>query len=119
MANTSRPPWRPPWKFLLPFTAVHAVLSFSLTFLAFKWTMDRFDSGLPPTFADKAVEVVSQFLISPIFKLISRSTLSRELFSGLLGYLPLLANSVLWAFLTWWLVLGARHFVRPQPSAKP
>jgi hypothetical protein len=82
--------------------------------------MDRFDSGLPPTSADKAVEALSDFLLSPLFKLATRSTLVGKLFSGLLGYLPLLANSVLWAFLTWWLlVLGARHFVAPQPSAKP
>jgi hypothetical protein len=79
--------------------------------------MDRFDSGLPPTSADKAVEALSDFLLSPVFKLMTRSILFGELFSGLLGYLPLLANSVLWAFLAWWLLVSVRHLVARQPSA--
>jgi hypothetical protein len=78
--------------------------------------MDRFDSGLPATFGEKTIELVSGILLSPVFKLATESRLLRDLFPGLLGYLPMLANSVLWAFLTWWLLaILARHYSASHP----
>jgi hypothetical protein len=88
--------------------------------VAFTRGMDRFDSGMAPTFGERAVEFLSDLLLSPVFKLTTKSRLLRELFPGLLGYLPLLANSALWAFLTWWLfAILTRHFFATEPSAKP
>src|SRR6185295_18477404 len=117
MANISRPAWRPPWKFLLPFVAVHASLSVGLFAIAFSQGMDRFDSGLPATFGEKTIELVSGILLSPIFKLSIHSRLLIALLPGRLGYLPMLANSVLWAFLTWWLlaILARRYSASSHP----
>src|SRR5262245_16636601 len=117
MANISRPVWRPPRKFLLPYVAVHASLSVWLAAIAFTQGMDRFESGLPATFGEKTIELVSGILLSPVFKLATKSRLLRDLFPGLLGYLPMLANSVLWAFLTWWLLaILACHYTQFRNS---
>jgi len=113
MANTSRPSWRPSWRFLLPYVAVHGALSAWLLVLAFSQGMDRFESGKPPTFAERAIEMLSDLLLSPVFKLTVKSRLLSGLLPGLLGWLPVLANSVVWAFLTWWLLAAVtRHFGR-------
>jgi hypothetical protein len=117
MASTDRHAWHPPRRFLLPFVIAHSCLSVGLSLLAFINGMDRFDSGLPPTFLEKVVETLSDVLRSPLFKLAMKSRLLGELFSGLLGYIPFVANSVLWAFLVWWLLAFlARSFAaRPRP----
>ena len=123
MANISRPAWRPPWKFLLPFVAVHASLSVWLFAIAL--TQESSDSGLPATFGEKTIELVSDILLSPVFKLAIGSGLLGNLFPGLLGYLPILANSVLWAFLAWWLLAiraryySASHPPRPKNPVQP
>jgi len=117
MASTDRHAWYPPWRFFLPFVIAHSCLSVGLSLAAFTDGMDRFDSGLPPTFLEKVVETLSDVFLSPLFKLSIKSRLLGELFPGRLGYLLFVANSVLWAFLVWWLLAFlARSFAaRPRP----
>lgn len=117
MASTDRHAWHPPWRFFLPFVIAHSCLSVGLSLAAFTNGMDRFDSGLPPTFLEKVVETLSDVFLSPLFKLAIKSRLLGELFSGRLGYLLFVANSVLWAFLVWWLLafLARSSAARPRP----
>jgi hypothetical protein len=66
--------------------------------------MARFDSGANPSVRDTLVEHSSKILLSPIFTLVERSDIAAALLPGLLSYLAVLANSALWAVVSWWLI---------------
>ena len=113
MVTVSRPAWRPPWRFLVPFALVHSLVTIWLFATAFSQGMNRFDTGGQPTFVENAVDFLWKVLASPLFILVLKSRVIANALPGRLGWLPLLANSVLWAFLAWWLVtLGRRLTVR-------
>lgn len=113
MVTVTRPAWRPPWKFLVAFVVVHSLASVWFFGMAFGQSMARFDTGGKPTFGERAIDVLSDVLLSPLFTLATRSRALGAALPGLLGYVPLLANSVLWAFLAWWLLaLGRRLTAR-------
>lgn len=103
MATVSALAWRPPWKFLVPFVVVHNIVSVSVFLAAFTRGMARFDTGGEPTFVERAADFLSEILLSPLFMLVTSSRVLRAAFPGVLGWAPLLANSILWAFLAWWL----------------
>lgn len=116
MVTVSRPAWCPPWRFLVPFVATHSLASLGLFLVAFGQGMARLDTGGEPTFIERAASSLSKLLLSPLFILTTRSKALRAVFPGLLAYVPLLANSVLWAFLVWWLIaFGRRFMIRDSP----
>ena len=117
MATVSWPAWRPPWRFLVPFVVVHSIVSVLVFSVAFTQGMARFDTGGEPRVVERAADFVSEILLSPLFTLVTKSRVLQAAFPGVLGWAPLLANSVLWAFLAWWLIaLGRRLGVRDSPS---
>ena len=116
MVTVIRPAWRPPWKFLVPFVAVHSLVSVWLSVVAFGQGMARLDTGAEPTFVERAVDFLSDLVLSPLFTLATKSTVIGAALPGLLGYVPVLANSVLWAFLAWWLIALGRRLQR-HPAA--
>jgi len=107
MITVSRSAWRPPWGFFVPFVVVHFLVSVWLSALAFGQGMTRFDTGAEPTFVERAVDLLSG-IMNPLLPLAVRSGLG-ALFPGLLGHLPGLASSILWAFVAWWLVAFGRR----------
>ena len=112
MATVSRSVWRPPWRFFVPFVVVHFLVSVRLFAVAFGQAMTRFETGAEPTSVERAVDLLSMVL-NPLLPLAVRSKVFGTVLSGLLGHLPGLASSVLWAFVAWWLVaLGRRLKVR-------
>jgi hypothetical protein len=116
MVTVSRPGWRPPRRFLVPFVVVHSLVSIWLVVVAFGQGMTRFETGAEPTFVERTVDFLSGLLPSPLFTLVVKSKVLGAAFPGLLGWAPLLANSVLWAFLAWWLIaIGRRLTSRDSP----
>jgi hypothetical protein len=107
--------WHPPTKFFWWFVALHAGVSAVSLLWAFSLSMSRFDTGAPPTTTESAVAVVSTILSSPLFTTLQHWQRANTLFPGLLGWLPLIANSALWACGVWWLTrLGRRLLPRTE-----
>lgn len=80
-------------------TLGHAALSFVLFIASFGSTMSRFDTGQAASAGERLLETVAEILLWPIFAPLAhwggRSV--NALFPGVLGYVPLLLNSLLWA----------------------
>jgi hypothetical protein len=94
-------------------TVAHAALSFLLFMAAFGASMGRFDSGEAATAGERILDFVAEILLWPLFAPLThwggRSV--DAVFPGVLGYIPLLLNSLLWAFaivLAWRWLRGRR-----------
>ena len=117
MGYQSSPAWRPPWRSLIPFVIVHSIVSVSVLLVAFTQGMARFDTGSEPSLVERAADFLSEILLSPLFMLVTNSRVLRAAFPGVLGWAPVLANSILWSFVAWWLIaLGRRLTVRDSPN---
>jgi hypothetical protein len=119
MRKESRLPagWLPPRLFFVVFVLVHSAVSVWLSLLTFSAGMARFESGASPTVKERLIEHASTVLLSPIFTLALRSHIATTLLPGLLGYLPVLANSALWAVVAWWLIRLIDHLRLKQRTA--
>jgi hypothetical protein len=119
MVTISRSAWRPPWRFFVPFVVVHFLVSVRLFAVAFDQAMTRFETGAEPEFVERAVDLLSNVL-NPLLPLAVRSKVLGAVLPGILGHLPGLASSVLWAFVAWWLVvLGRRLKVHNSAEHHP
>jgi hypothetical protein len=110
--------WWPHRLFFVSFVVAHAATSIGLFMLDFSRGMSRFDSGLPPSWVDSLLSRLSNVFLSPLFLLVARSWIGNTVFSGILGYLPLLANSVLWALGAWWLLQLARRLAARRSGTR-
>ena len=81
--------------------------------MAFVYGMNRFETGAEPTLAERAVDSLSKVL-NPLLPLAVESKVLGAALPGLLGHLPGLVSSVLWAFVVWWLVALGRRPKGPQ-----
>ena len=97
----------PSRRFLSIFVPLHAAASWALFLSAFSIGMRRFDTGGPKSLLETALETSSNVLLSPVFTAVTASDQLRPLFPRLLGYLPLLVNSLVWAVLVWLLAAAA------------
>lgn len=97
----------PSRRFLFIFVPLHAAASWALFLSVFSMSMNRFDTGGPKSLLETALETSSNVLLSPVFIAVTASDRLRPLFPGLLGYLPLLLNSFVWAVLVWLLAAAA------------
>ncbi len=78
----------------------HAALSMTLFLGSFGRGMARFDTGEPATTGARLLDVVAEILLWPLFAPLADwgGPWTNSVFAGLLGYVPLLLNSVIWAF---------------------
>jgi hypothetical protein len=97
----------PSRRFLFIFVPLHAAASVALFISAFSMGMSRLDTGGPKSLLETALETSSKVLLSPVFMAVTASARLRPLFPGLLAYLPLLVNSLVWAVLVWLLAAAA------------
>jgi hypothetical protein len=113
-ADMSRPvrTWMPSKSFFFAFAIVHAVTSAALFLWAFSLGMAHLDSGLPTSDFERLVSSASTVLLSPVFTVATRSNRIAVFFPGLLGWLPLIANSALWAVVSWWCVVALSRLRR-------
>jgi hypothetical protein len=100
---------------LLLLTLGHAVLSFGLFLISFSHSLSRFDMRAAEpkiaTAGERALEVVVEILLWPLFAPLTQfgGRWVNAVFPGLLGYIPLLLNSFVWALgilFLWRLVRG-------------
>jgi hypothetical protein len=85
-------------------TIGHATLTWLLFLQSFRMGMSRFDSGVPIALGERvlngAVAIMMWPFITPL--LLWWPNRLNHLFSGLLGYIPLLLNSLIWALVIMW-----------------
>ena len=102
--NTGRTlPLIAPKRFVILFTLAHGIASLVTTVSSFGLSMGRFDSGAPPSRAEALLTTTSEVLVFPVFTGFLRLHSAQYLFPGALGWLPVAANSLLWAFVVWFL----------------
>jgi hypothetical protein len=74
-----------------------AVTAGALLLLKFSRGMQRFDSGAEPTLVDHVVDAIGQLFTFPLVW--TAQLLPRQLFPGLVGWVPFILNGLLWASL--------------------
>jgi hypothetical protein len=89
-----------------------AVIAVVLLISWFSRGMQRFDTGAAPTFVDHLLKVTSQVFSFPLVW--AERLLPRELFPGLLGWVPFILNGLLWAS---FIVLFWRRHRRTKDAA--
>jgi hypothetical protein len=109
VARRSSTAWLPPRFFFFVFVTVHAGTSLWLLLRDFGAGMARLDSGLPASNVERIISVASTVLLTPLFIGAVRSGRIGSLFPGLLGWLPLFANSALWAICCWWCIAAVKR----------
>lgn len=89
-------------------TALHAVLSVGLMVFTFSAGMDRFETGAPASWFEKSARIASNILFLPLVYPLTHWAPAGigKIFSGLLGYLPIILNSLLWGMSGAWLLAG-------------
>ncbi len=75
-------------------SVTHLVATVGLTLAVFGQTLDRFDTGLPATAAERAIDGFGAILRFP---LVTAALASGLRFPGLIGWAPFVLNSLLWA----------------------
>lgn len=80
-------------------TLGHAALSFVLLIASFGAGMGRFDTGETATAGQRILDRVAEILLWPLFAPLAQwgGPTVNALLPGVLGYIPLLLNSLLWA----------------------
>jgi len=113
-------------KRLLPtllITLCHALLTWLLFLQAFRLGMSRFDAGAPTTLTERSISAAAEIMMWPLCAPLLRwqpKTLN-HLFPGLLGYIPLLLNSLLWALVIVWfwrIILAKKNGGGPTTPAE-
>lgn len=84
------------------FTLLHALVSTGVYLWSIKRSMEVAYKGVPHTWLDSILTAASSILLSPVFALFFRLRL--DLLRGIGAYLAVLANSLLWAVVVWWVV---------------
>ena len=84
-------------------TLLHFGLTIVLSIMDLSAGMSRFDTGANPTMGNNVLHFVTTMLRWPIFEPLFKwgGRLASQLFSGILGYIPMLLNSLVWGILGW------------------
>ena len=82
-------------RFILIFGLLHAVVSTGSFIVAFGRSMGRFDTGEEAGLVEMGLRAMSEFLLFPLTTLLYSLSKGSQFFPGLLGYIPIVANSLL------------------------
>jgi hypothetical protein len=89
------------WGIILGISLLHAVISFGFFLFSIGITSHHMDDGAPYSIAEKATIALSRILFAPIvYPLLLRAHLG-SVFGGLLGYIPIIVNSLVWGIAFW------------------
>jgi hypothetical protein len=98
-------------------TLIHAALSMVVFLRDFSLGMRRFDTGADPTTLERVIHTTSQILFLPLFTPFVRhgGNMFHQVFGGILGYVPLLLNSLVWGTAIWitWELIQRRRRTEP------
>ena len=99
-----------PILFIAVASLLHGGLTMLLFLLSFSHGMSRFETGAQPAFWANVLQFVATFLTWPILYPLSKwgGPFFTQAFPGLLGYVPLLLNSLTWGTAGWLMVTAAR-----------
>jgi hypothetical protein len=91
---------------LIAITLIHLGISFGLFLLDFSRSMRRFDMCTLPSAGDRMLHIISVILLYPVFYPLSvgGGPTFHKIFGGLLGYIPLIINSFIWAVVIYWII---------------
>lgn len=92
----------------LSLALAHASLSIYALLHAFSAGMARFDTGQAPSIFEKLTDAFVLVMFFPLVHLCQHAP--KGWFSGLWGYLPILLNSALWA----WVMIHAYDWLRAR-----
>ena len=87
----------------------HAIVSVSSMIYAFSHSMERWDKGGSPSSLEQVLSVIKDILFFPIVDMFHLAP--KGMFSGLLGYIPILLNSGLWALVLTFGFIKIRTFL--------
>ena len=89
---------------LLSTTVLHFGLTVSLFLAEFSAGMNRFEAGTTSTAGDSLLHFVAITLMWPIFYPMVNwgGQFASKFFPGILGYVPMLLNSLIWGFMSLW-----------------
>jgi hypothetical protein len=107
MSTSSDIPLIAPKRFVILFTLVHGIASVAAFASSFTLEAQRFDSGASASRGEVLLTTISDILLFPIFTGFLR--LPSAQFFCVLGWLPVVANSVLWAFFVWLLFASVQR----------
>lgn len=100
---------------------IHAIISFGLFLHVFSAGMSRFDTGELPSLGEKVLSIFSTIMLSPIFYPLSiwGGKTFHNIFHGILGYIPLLLNSFIWALAIYWIIKKVKIDKKNKNLIKP
>ena len=79
-------------------TVIHFITAFGVSLYTFSAGMSRFDTNREATTIEMSARTISAVLLYPIFlpmvSLMGKT--GAKLFPGVLGYIPMFANSLVW-----------------------
>lgn len=84
-------------------TIAHALVSVGIMVFTFGKQMGRFDSLEPASLSERMLRALSEILFLPLFSVVVRVPFLSKFFAGLLGYVPILLNSLIWGISIWYL----------------
>lgn len=93
--------------FVSVFTFLHALVSTGTHLWSIERSMEVAYRGVPHTWLDSILAAVSTVLLTPVFALVFH--LRFDLLRGIGAYLAVLANSLLWAIVAWWIVTALKR----------
>ena len=98
------------FKILISLTLIHATISVILFLKSFTYGMNSFETGEFPSVSGKILELISTIFLCPLFYPLSKwgGKGTHNIFPGLLGYIPLIINSIIWAIIIYWIMKKLR-----------
>jgi hypothetical protein len=88
-------------RIILVFALVHAIVSVAIFIVSFGRSMARFDTGDDPSVFEVLLSTLSEVLFFPLMHLLNLFEPAPRVFAGLFGYIPIIANSLLWGCVIW------------------
>lgn len=106
------------------FVAIHMAACFLAILVTFGQEIKRFETGDPEPMIQRVAEVIGLILLSPIDTWLDTLPV-QAYFPGLLGYIPMMMNSLLWGIVVWLIAAAITRISfrrargRPRSSSAP
>jgi hypothetical protein len=108
-----------PILFIAVASILHGGITMLLLLLSFSHGMSRLETGVQPASWANVLQFIATFLAWPIVYPLSiwGGPVCDQLFRGLLGYIPLLLNSLTWGIAGWLIVRKIKNKRRFETSS--
>ena len=98
-------------------TVIHFITAFGLSMYTFSAGMSRFDTNREAATIEVLAKAISAVLLCPVFLPMASfmGKAGARLFPGMLGYIPMFANSLVWG-VSFTYLLGIAKKLRRRPN---